>query len=134
MPICYLGLGSNLGQREKKIRLAVKEIAGLKDTKVLRLSRIIETKPIGGPARQRMFLNAVLKVRTRLKPLDLLKRLKLIECSLGRKKTVRWGPRAIDLDILFYGQQIICCRQLKIPHPKVFQRPFVFGPLLEVLW
>lgn len=133
MAICYLGIGSNVGDRHKTIKLAVKEINDLKDTRVIRLSRAIETVPIGGPAGQPKFLNAALKIKTELSPLNLLKQLKRIENKLGRKKTVRFGPRAIDLDILFYGSKIINTKILKIPHSEVFKRKFVMKPLLEIL-
>ncbi len=133
MTICYIGIGSNLGSRYQNIKLALKQINSLKDTKSLRLSRIIETYPFGGLRHQGKFLNAALKIKTRLSSKTLLKKLKDIEKSLGRVKTVRWGPRIIDLDILFYGDKIINSRGLKIPHPKVFERDFVLRPLLEIL-
>ena len=133
MVTCYLGIGSNLGDRHKTIKLAVKEINDLKDTKVIRLSRIIETKPVGGPSGQAKFLNAALKIKTNLTAFTLLEKLKQIEKKLGRKKTVRFGPRTIDLDILFYGNKIINRKNLKIPHPKIFEREFVMKPLLEII-
>jgi len=133
MVICYLGIGSNLGNRRKNIKMAVEKIKALEDTKVLKVSSIIETEPEGGPVNQGKFLNAALKIKTSIPPLLLLRRLKKIEESLGRTKTVRYGPRTIDLDILFYGDKIIYHRDLTIPHPKVFNRPFVIRPLLEVL-
>jgi len=133
MVICYLGLGSNLGDRNRNIREAVKEINLLKDTKIIKISRIIETKPVGGPSAQGNFLNAALKIQTRISPLKLLKDLKKIEKGLGRVKTVRYGPRAIDLDILFYGDRIIHTKDLTIPHPKLFARDFVLKPLSEVI-
>jgi dihydroneopterin aldolase/2-amino-4-hydroxy-6-hydroxymethyldihydropteridine diphosphokinase len=133
MATCYLGIGSNLGDRRKTIKLAVKEINNLKETKVIKLSGIIETKPVGGPVGQPKFLNAALKITTGLSPRILLKELKQIEKNLGRKKAVRFGPRIIDLDILFYGNEIIDSKNLKIPHPRIFKREFVTRPLLEVI-
>ncbi|MCU0652581.1 MAG: 2-amino-4-hydroxy-6-hydroxymethyldihydropteridine diphosphokinase [Candidatus Omnitrophica bacterium] len=133
MAICYLGIGSNLGNRRKNIESAVKIINSLKHTKALKLSRIIETKAVGGPSDQPKFLNAALKIRTRLSPLVLLTNLKQIESELGRIKTVRWGPRPIDLDILFYGNRIMNTKQLKIPHPRAFERSFVLKPLSEII-
>lgn len=132
MAICYLGIGSNLGNRKKNINLAIKKIGALNKTKVIKLSKIIETEPVGGPGRQPKFLNAALKIRTELSPLKLLKNLKKIEKELGRTKTIRYGPRIIDLDILFYADKIINRKDLKIPHPKIFEREFVIRPLLEV--
>lgn len=133
MPICYLGIGSNLGNRRKNIRLAVRKISALKDTKVNKLSRMIETEPIGGPANQPKFLNAAAKIQTKLTPLALLQGLKKIEKELGRINTVRYGPRTIDLDILFYGNKIINRKNLKIPHPKIFEREFVVKPLSQII-
>ena len=133
MVICYLGVGSNLGDRNRNIKEAIKEINLLKDTKIIKISKIIETKPVGGPSAQGNFLNAALKIQTRISPLKLLKDLKKIEKGLGRVKTVRFGPRAIDLDILFYGDRIINTKDLTIPHPKLFARDFVIKPLSEVI-
>lgn len=133
MKICYLGIGSNLGDRRKNIRLAIKKINALKDTKIIKVSKIIETKPIGGPPNQGKFLNAALKIKTHLAAPLLLKKLKTIEKELGRIKTVRYGPRSVDLDILFYGDRVINRKDLKVPHPKVFERQFVIKPLLEII-
>lgn len=133
MEICYLGVGSNLGNRRKNINLAINKIKSLKDTRVIKTSKIIETKPVGGPRGNPKFLNAASKIKTNLKPLELLKKLKNIEKEMGRKKTVRFGPRSIDLDILFYGGQIINTKALKVPHPRIFEREFVIKPLLEVI-
>jgi dihydroneopterin aldolase/2-amino-4-hydroxy-6-hydroxymethyldihydropteridine diphosphokinase len=133
MVTCYLGIGSNLGDRQKFIRLAIKKINALKDTRIIKVSKIIETRPIGGPQGQGRFLNAALKIKTNRSPLMLLKSLKKIEKELGRRKTVRYGPRVIDLDILFYGNKIIARKELKVPHPKIFEREFVIRPLLEII-
>lgn len=133
MVTCYLGLGSNLGDRKKFIRLAVKKIKLLKETKVIKLSKIIETLPQGGPRKQGKFLNAALKIKTSLSPLAILKNLKQIERELGRIKSVRYGPRTIDLDILLYGNRMINHKDLKIPHPKMFERVFVLKPLSEII-
>ena len=133
MVICYLGVGSNLGDRRETIKSAVKEINALEGIKVIKSSKIIETDPVGGPARQGKYLNSALKIRTNLTPFTLLKRLKQIEKKLGRKKTARFAPRTIDLDILFYGNKIINRKNLKIPHPKIFEREFVIKPLMQIL-
>lgn len=133
MVTCFLGIGSNLGDRRKNIRLALQEISALEGTKILKISRIIETRPVGGVPAQGKFLNAALKIKTSLSPVKLLKKLKGIEKKLGRKKTVRYGPRVIDLDILFYADRIISRKELKVPHPKIFERDFVIRPLSEVI-
>ena len=133
MVISYLGIGSNLGNRHSYIRTAINKINALKDTKVLKVSSLIETYPVGGPAGQRKFLNGAIRIKTSLPSATLLKKLKKIERELGRKKTVRNGPRKIDLDILLYGNQIIYTKQLKVPHPRMFERKFVIEPLDQVI-
>lgn len=134
MVICYLGVGSNLGNRGKNIKLALREINRLKGTKIIKVSKIIKSEPVGGPAGQGKFLNAVLKIKTNLTPSNLLKKLKIIETELGRpKKHICYGPRTIDLDILFYGDKIIKRRDLEIPHPRIFEREFVIRPLSQVI-
>jgi len=133
MIVCFLGIGSNLGDRRKTIKDAIKKINSLKDTHVLKLSKVITSNPVGGPRHQPQFLNAVLKIETGLSPFILLSKIKNIEKSLGREKTVRNGPRAIDLDILFYGDEVIDTAVLKIPHPRILERDFVIKPLLEVI-
>ena len=134
MVICYLGIGSNSGDRRKNIILAVGKINDLKDTKVIKLSRLIETKAVGGPAGQGKFLNAALKIATELSPLNLLKKLQNIEQELGRpKRHIRYASRAIDLDILFYGGKVINAKELKVPHPRIFEREFVIKPLLDII-
>lgn len=130
---CYLGVGSNLGNRRQNIKLAVKKINALKDTRVIKVSRLVESKPVGGSAGQPKFLNCALKIKTGLSPLKLLEGVKEIEKELGRKKTRRFGPRTIDLDILFYADRIINRRELIVPHPRMFQRDFVIKPLSEII-
>lgn len=134
MTICYLAIGSNLGDRRRNIRLAVQKISHLKNTEVIKLSKVLETEPIDGPSRQGRFLNAALRIETLLSPSLLLKKLKKIEQELGRPgKHIRNSPRSIDLDILFFGDRVINRKYLKVPHPKLFERQFVIKPLLEVI-
>lgn len=133
MDVCYIGVGSNLGNRHKNILSAARKINQLRGTKIIKRSKIIETLPLGGPVNQPKFLNAVFKLITELSPRSLLKNLKQIEKDLGRKNTVRYGPRVIDLDILFYADKIIRSKKLNIPHPKIFERAFVLNPLKELL-
>ncbi len=133
MTICYIGIGSNLGNRQENIKAAIKIIKLLKDTQVLKVSKIIETLPVGGPKGQGKFLNGAIKIRTNLSALKLLNSLKKIESFLGRKKSVRNGPRIIDLDILLYGNKFINSEKLKIPHRRMFERDFVLHPLLELI-
>ncbi|MCX5695097.1 MAG: 2-amino-4-hydroxy-6-hydroxymethyldihydropteridine diphosphokinase [Candidatus Omnitrophica bacterium] len=133
MVTCYLGVGSNLGNRRKNIKEAVRKINLLKNTRVLKQSRLILTNPVGGPGGQPKFLNAAFKIKTGLTPFGLLKALKNIEKQLGRLTSVRNGPRKIDLDILLYGDKIIDRKGLIIPHPRLFTRDFVIRPLIEVI-
>ncbi|MEW6100807.1 MAG: 2-amino-4-hydroxy-6-hydroxymethyldihydropteridine diphosphokinase [Candidatus Omnitrophota bacterium] len=134
MPVCYLGIGSNLGDRRENIRKALQEINKLKGTKVIKASRIIETNPIDCPEKQGKYLNAALKIKTGLKPLSLLRALKKIEQKLGRPgKHLPNSPRQIDLDILFYADKVIRTKNLIIPHPKMFEREFVIKPLSEII-
>ena len=129
MPIAYLGLGSNLGDREANIRTAC-ALLKEKGIKILKQSSIIETDPIGGPS-QGKFLNAVVKVKTQLSPHNLLAELKAIEKKLGRVKTVENGPRPIDIDILIYDNIKLTTAELTIPHPRMLKREFVMTPLRE---
>ena len=134
MTVCYLGIGSNLGNKGLNIRTALKKIKELKDTKVLKVSKSIKTKPVGGSCGQPEYLNACLKIDTMLTPHTLLKKLQDIEIQLGRpRKHLRFGARTIDLDILFFGNSVVNTKRLTIPHPRVFEREFVLKPLGEIL-
>ncbi len=133
MYTCYIGVGANLGDRRINIKSAIRKITALKKTKVIKVSKLIRSDPIGGPPGQGEFLNGVLKIKTGLCPLTLLKKLKKIERELGRIKTIPNGPRAIDLDILLCADKIINTKELTIPHPRMFFRDFVIKPLLEVM-
>jgi 2-amino-4-hydroxy-6-hydroxymethyldihydropteridine diphosphokinase len=129
MPIVYLGLGSNLGERRANLSAAA---AGLPPAAtVLRASGIYETQP-WGYLEQPAFLNQVLKTETNLAPTDLLAALKRLEASLGRQATFRYGPRLIDLDILLYDQLVLDLPDLVIPHPQMAQRAFTLVPLAEL--
>ncbi len=130
MSVVYLGLGSNLGDRDKNIRSALERLASC-GVNILQLSEIIETYPVGGPP-QDLFLNAVAKADTVLSPQDLLRSCLKIEDDLGRIRTVSNGPRTIDIDILLYDHCSINTPELVIPHPRMKERDFVMGPLREI--
>ena len=130
---CYIGIGSNVGNRRFYITSALMQIRRLRRTQVIKLSRIITSDPIGGPAGQGKFLNAVVHIRTSLSAIALLRGLQKIENGLGRIRLVRNGPRTIDLDILLYGFRVINRKNLCVPHLRLLQRSFVVQPLLEVL-
>ena len=132
MVTCYIGLGSNLGKREENIKSALAYIESMRKARVINLSRFYETEPQGGPADSPRFINAVAKIRTELSPVKLFRELKILEARLGRKDTKRFGPRIIDLDILFYANKRINLPFLKIPHPNLRERDFVLKPLKEV--
>lgn len=127
MPIlAYIGLGSNLGDREASIREAARLIGAR------RLSAVVETEPWGNE-QQPMFLNAVAEVETELDPRPLLDRLLEVERQLGRERGgVHWGPRTIDLDLLLYGDHVIDEPGLTVPHPFLRERLFVLEPLAEL--
>ncbi len=127
--ICYLGLGSNLGNREENILKARSELGSYLE--ILNISKIIETEPFG-KKNQSKFLNCVLKIRTVLSPEELLFTCLNIEDQLGRERKEKWGPRNIDIDILFYGNEIINRSNLHIPHPELHKRKFVLQSLNEI--
>ena len=125
----YIGIGSNLGDKEKNIR---KSIELLKEKcKVLKISHLYKTEPVGYK-NQDWFLNCAVKAKTSLKPMELLLFLQSIEKQLKRVKTIKNGPRTIDLDILFYGDKIIKEKGLTVPHPRLHKRLFVLKPLNEM--
>lgn len=126
----YIGIGSNLGNREENCLKAIRlmEEQGIK---VLKRSSLYETEP-WGVKDQPMFINMVIEAETELTPQELLRVLKSIESAMGRVETKRWGPRLIDLDILFYDDMILDTPELRIPHPYIHERPFVLRPLGEI--
>ena len=131
MITCYLGIGSNLGERQKNIAIAIEKVKQLKGTLVTKVSSNIETAPVGGSP-QGKFLNAAIEIQTNLSCRQLLNCLHAIEKELGRAPTVKDAPRSIDLDILFYGDQRIDEDGLTVPHPRMKGREFVLIPLKEI--
>ena len=128
----FIGIGSNLGDRRANCREARERISGLPTTRVVKESSLYESEPHGDA--KTWFGNSVVEIETELGAPDLLKRLKSIEETMGRKrvKGKRWGSRIIDLDILFYNNEIIDKRNLKVPHPRLPSRRFVLVPLSEL--
>jgi 2-amino-4-hydroxy-6-hydroxymethyldihydropteridine diphosphokinase len=131
MECVYLGVGSNLGERGKQIDLALRALQGILEE--LTVSRIYESRPLYY-RNQPLFLNAVCRGYTSYSPQKLLRAVKSLEHSLGRrrKKAPRFGPRAMDLDILLYGDRVVTRPGLEIPHPRLQERAFVLLPLLEL--
>ena len=126
----YLALGSNLGDRLANLRRAV-TLLGEREVRVVRSSRVYETEPVGGPP-QPEYLNAVVEVETGLAPDELLRACLETEDVLGRVRDERWGPRALDVDVLTYGRDRIDEPDLVLPHPRMHERAFVLVPLLEL--
>ena len=128
----YLAIGSNLGDRIVNIKKSIRYLKSNQRIKVEGVSRIYETPAQGGPKKQPRYLNAAVKIKTSLSPLDLLNELKIIELELKRSNSVRWGPRTIDLDILFYDDLVFINNRLSIPHPLMHKRIFVLKPMSEI--
>lgn len=127
----FLGLGSNLGNREKNIKEARKRLQESGIARETKVSSIYETEP-EGVKEQPFFLNGILEVETSLSPRNLLDALQALERQLGRKKGQKWGARIIDLDILLYGNLVMKEKDLEIPHPLLAERSFVLTPLAEI--
>ncbi|MBI4654594.1 MAG: 2-amino-4-hydroxy-6-hydroxymethyldihydropteridine diphosphokinase [Nitrospirae bacterium] len=130
MARAYIGIGSNLGNREENCERAINLLIK-NDIEILKRSSMIETEP-WGIKDQPKFINMAIEIETCLKPEDLLHLLKKIETRIGRLPTILWGPRIIDLDILLYDDLIIETPELKIPHPGTYDRDFVLRPLAEI--
>lgn len=130
MAVVYLGLGSNVGDRAEFIQRAVQELEA-RGIQIQKLSSVIETDPVGGPAQEK-YLNAVVEGITVLSPEDLLETVREVETLLGRVRNVRNGPRTIDVDILLYDHIQMSAPLLTIPHPRMFSRDFVLIPLKEI--
>ncbi|MBV9746849.1 MAG: 2-amino-4-hydroxy-6-hydroxymethyldihydropteridine diphosphokinase [Acidobacteriia bacterium] len=134
MKLVYLALGSNLGNRERYLELALGKLAA-PDFRILRVSSVYETEPIDPPAGANSslwFLNLVVEAETDLFPMQLLWRVGKIEHALGRIRTIVNGPRTIDIDILLYSRAVIHSPDLEVPHPRMTERRFVLAPLAEL--
>lgn len=128
----FIALGSNQGDRELNLLRAIAEIGKLPATRITALSSFYETEPVG-PVKQEDFLNAVLRIETPLSPHELLAELQRIETMMFKRvRTVHWGPRPMDLDILFFGDLVLSEERLAIPHPRLHERGFVLVPLAEI--
>jgi 2-amino-4-hydroxy-6-hydroxymethyldihydropteridine diphosphokinase len=129
--ICYIGIGSNLGDSLKNCRHAVEMLSRIKGVELETVSSFYSTEPVG-MENQNYFINAVAEIKTELCARDLLQALQKIENDMGRIRGVKGGPRIIDLDILFYGQNVMDGQDLIIPHPEMHKRRFVLEPLCEI--
>ena len=129
MATVYLGLGSNIGDTEKNLREAVESLS--KRGTIASISSLYKTEPVGF-LDQPWFLNQVICLETKLSPEDLLKETQQIENIIGRERTVRWGPRTLDIDILLYDNLVLETETLTIPHLHLHERKFVLAPLSEI--
>lgn len=127
----YLALGANLGDRERNLSAALRRLEPL--VRIEAVSSLYETDPVG-PQDQPAYLNAACRGTTGLQPRALLRHLQAVEYELGRRGTAhaRWGPRPIDIDLLFYGDEVIDDEELRVPHPELAKRAFVLAPLAEI--
>ncbi len=125
----FISIGSNLGEKIGNCKIAIEEIAAF--AKIVKVSSCYETEPLGYED-QPNFINCAAEICTDLSPHDLLTKLNKIEDKLGRVRLEKWGPRTIDLDIIFYGEQVIKDDNLIIPHPRAHLRGFVLEPICEI--
>ena len=132
MTRAYVGLGTNLGDREEMLRLALERLAAEPSVELVAVSTLRETEPEDFLDQPR-FLNGAAALETDLSPRQLLARLQLIECELGRRRAgPRFGPRVIDLDLLLYGSLVMSEPELELPHPRLHRRRFALEPLAEL--
>jgi 2-amino-4-hydroxy-6-hydroxymethyldihydropteridine diphosphokinase len=130
LKLVYVGLGSNIGDREASLRTALDQLDA-PDLRLLRVSSLYETEPIGF-REQAWFLNLAAEFETELLPGQLLHRMQKVEMDMGRTRTIANGPRTIDIDILLYGDSAIKTAELEIPHPRYRDRRFTLAPLAEL--
>jgi 2-amino-4-hydroxy-6-hydroxymethyldihydropteridine diphosphokinase len=129
MSTVFLGLGSNIGDKEKNIDKAIAFIS--EEYAVKKTSHLYLTEPVGN-IKQHWFLNCVVEIQTEVDPKKLLFAIKSIERKLGRTKIVKNGPRTIDIDILFYGDHVLTTKSLVLPHPSIQERLFVLQPMMDI--
>ena len=131
MTRCYIGLGSNLDDPAAQLRSALEQMQEIPHTTQVACSSFYASAPVG-PGEQPDYVNAVARLDTELAPEALLDALQAIENRHGRERTLRWGARTLDLDILLYGNQQLDCARLCVPHPRMAERNFVLQPLAEL--
>jgi 2-amino-4-hydroxy-6-hydroxymethyldihydropteridine diphosphokinase len=129
--ICYIGIGSNLGNALKNCQHAVESLSLTTGVEITRVSPFYKTEPVG-IENQNLFINAVVEIKTALSARNLFQNLQNIEKDMGREREVKGGPRIIDLDLLFYGQEVIQDADLIVPHPEIQRRRFVLEPICEI--
>ncbi len=127
----FIALGSNLEDPLEKCREAATRLQAVSGISIEALSSYYKTEPLGQPD-QPWYINAVAEIKTNLDPMVLLHTLLHVEKQMGRERTDKWGPRLIDLDLLFYGNSVLNIANLKLPHPEIPNRKFVLAPLEEI--
>ena len=127
----FIGIGSNLDNPLLQVQTALRELAEIPKTALTRSSSLYRTPPMGPPD-QPDYINAVAALTTTLSPTELLDALQALEARHGRVRTIHWGPRTLDLDLLLYGNETIHTARLTVPHPGIAQRAFVVLPLAEI--
>ncbi len=127
----YIAIGSNLGDKEKNIREALEIISNSKHTKINKIAKYYNTEPVGYTD-QGEFLNTAIEIKTLLNPKNLMKFLLEVEKSLKRERIIKWGPRTLDLDVIFYDDLISSDEEIIIPHPRMEERLFVLNPLCDI--
>lgn len=123
----FLGLGSNMGDRLDNLRSAVSRLPD-----VVAVSSVYETEPVGGPSGQAPYLNLVVELDTELEARELMEIGRSLERDVGRVRTVRWGPRPLDVDVLLVEGTVVDDEDLVVPHPRMWERRFVLAPLAEL--
>jgi len=132
--ICYIGIGSNLGNPLQNCYDAIEKVSCVQGVQLIKVSSFYWTEPfdINTDNHQNWFINAVAEVKTNLSARDILSKLQSIETAMGRTRELKGESRVIDLDLLFYGQDIINEDNLNVPHPEIYKRRFVLEPLSEI--
>lgn len=132
LSVAMIGLGSNLGDRRAMMEGAITALSATPGVVVKRVSSTHETEPVGGPTGQGSYLNAAALLESTLGPFELLRVLQAIERQFGRVRTVHWGARTLDLDLLLFNDWMIRTPELTVPHPRLTERRFVLAPLAEI--
>lgn len=127
---CHIGIGSNLGDARANVEHAIERIGRIRESRITAQSSLFRTAPVDAGGDD--YVNAVVRLDTRLEPGEMLQELQTIEQNFGRERPFRNAPRTLDLDLLLYGQQIISTDTLIVPHPRMTQRAFVLIPLLQI--
>jgi 2-amino-4-hydroxy-6-hydroxymethyldihydropteridine diphosphokinase len=129
---CLIALGSNLGDRLENVQVGLDELGAIDGVVIDAVSKLYETAPVGGPDEQGPYLNAALAATTTLGAAELLANMHRIEAMRERERTVHWGPRTLDLDLLIYGDLVSDTPSLQVPHPRQHERRFVLVPVCDV--